>query len=96
MFEIKVLYLYYFTTAMKLYNNMGALLFPNPVKKSEINKNRNQIIIKDCYCQKGHILIHNKAIFDGFERLLIYKNINSFIPKPSFTMNRFTIPEWKL
>jgi len=56
---------------MKLFNNKGMMLFPNPIKKSEICKNENLLIVKECYCHNGHSLISEQAIFNGFPGILI-------------------------
>ena len=56
---------------MKLFNNKGMMLFPNPIKKSEICKNRNLLIVKECYCHHGHSMISQQAIFNGFEGILV-------------------------
>ncbi len=56
---------------MKLFNSKGMMLFPNPMKKSQICKNKNLLVIKDCYCQNGHNLISDNAIFNGFKGILL-------------------------
>lgn len=56
---------------MKLFNKKGMMLFPNPIKKEEICKEENLLIVKKCYCQNGHNLISDQAIFNGFNGLLM-------------------------
>jgi hypothetical protein len=41
------------------------------MKKTDICKNKNLLVIKNCYCQNGHNLINNRAIFNGFEGIMI-------------------------
>ncbi len=56
---------------MKLFNSKGMMLFPNPIKKEEICKQKNLLVVNECYCQNGHNLISDQAIFNGFNGILI-------------------------
>ena len=47
------------------------MLFPNPMKKSEICRNKNLLVINNCYCHNGHNLISETAIFNGFKGILL-------------------------
>jgi len=56
---------------MKMFNRQGMMLFPNPIKKTEICKNKNLLVVKECYCHNGHDLISEQAIFNGFNGILV-------------------------
>ena len=56
---------------MKLFNTKGMMLFPNPIKKEEICKQKNLLLVKECYCHNGHNLISDQAIFNGFSGILL-------------------------
>ncbi len=56
---------------MKLFNKKGMMLFPNPIKKEDICKEENLLIVKKCYCHNGHNLISDQAIFNGFNGILL-------------------------
>ena len=56
---------------MKLFNTKGMMVFPNPIKKSELYKEKSMILIKECYCQNGHNLINNKAVFNGHNGIIL-------------------------
>mgnify|MGYP006311582393 FL=1 len=47
------------------------MLFPNPIRKSEVCKSENLLLVKECHCQNGHSLISPQAIFNGFPGILI-------------------------
>ena len=56
---------------MKLFNSKGMMLFPNPMKKEEICKQKNLLVVKECFCHNGHSLISEQAVFNGFNGILI-------------------------
>ena len=56
---------------MRLFNNKGMMLFPNPMKKSELHQSKSLLVIKKCYCPRGHNLVSNKAMFDTFKGILL-------------------------
>lgn len=49
----------------------GILLFPNPIKRSQIRRKRDVLIITECYCQNGHNLVSDQAIFDGHRGIVL-------------------------
>jgi len=55
----------------KLYNKKGMMLFPNPLRQSKFCKSENVIVVQQCYCPNGHNLISSKAIFNGFDGIII-------------------------
>lgn len=56
---------------MKRFDSKGMLIIPNPMKAENICKKDKVIVIKQCYCQDGHSLISEKAIFNGFHGIII-------------------------
>jgi hypothetical protein len=56
---------------MKLFDKKGMMLFPNPMKRSEICESENLLVINECYCPNGHNLISEQAIFNGFQGIII-------------------------
>lgn len=56
---------------MKLFNSKGMMLFPNPIKKEEICKQKNLLVLKECFCHNGHNLISDQAIFNGFNGIMV-------------------------
>ncbi|MEN8224243.1 MAG: hypothetical protein ABFS05_02685 [Bacteroidota bacterium] len=56
---------------MKRFDSRGMLIIPNPVSTESICKSKQLLLIKECYCQNGHNLISNKAIFNGFAGIVI-------------------------
>jgi len=62
---------------MKMFNNKGMMLFPNP--KKEIKENEKIIIVKECFCSNGHNLINKRVNFNGFEGIFLKVIHNSKI-----------------
>ena len=56
---------------MKLFNTKGMMLFPNPIKKEEICKQKNLLVVKECFCHNGHGLISEQAVFNRFNGIII-------------------------
>jgi hypothetical protein len=56
---------------MKLFNNKGMMLFPNPIQKSKICQSKNLLVVNNCYCHNGHDLINENAVFNGFKGLML-------------------------
>lgn len=51
---------------MKRFDKKGMLVIPNPKKKEPICQNENLLIVDECFCQNGHSLINDHAVFNGF------------------------------
>jgi len=47
------------------------MLFPNTIRKSEICKEKELLVVEQCYCQNGHNLISDRAVFNGFNGIMI-------------------------
>lgn len=56
---------------MKRFNRKGMLIFPNPIRKTEICKQKDIIVIEHCYCHNGHSLITDRAVFNGFNGIIL-------------------------
>lgn len=56
---------------MKRFDSKGMLVIPNPVSSESICKQKQLLLVKECYCQNGHNLISNSAIFNGFKGIVI-------------------------
>ncbi len=55
---------------MKLFDKRGMLIIPNPIKE-EVAKAPKAIVAKELYCQNGHSLISNRAMFNGHPGVLL-------------------------
>lgn len=51
---------------MRLFDSRGMMIFPNPMSKEKICKSEQILVVKECYCQNGHSLINDCAVFNGF------------------------------
>jgi hypothetical protein len=56
---------------MKRYDIKGMMIFPNPISKSEILKEKELLVVKECYCHNGHNLISDRAVFNGLHGILL-------------------------
>jgi hypothetical protein len=56
---------------MKLFDKQGMMLFPLPEQQREIGKSKSLLVVSQCFCQKGHDMVSEKAIFDGFNGILL-------------------------
>jgi len=56
---------------MKRFDSKGMLVIPNPVSSESICKQKKLLLVNECYCQNGHNLISNSAIFNGFKGIVI-------------------------
>jgi hypothetical protein len=54
-----------------LYNKKGMMLFPNPLRRTKFCKSDNVIVVQHCYCPNGHNLISSKAVFNGFNGIIV-------------------------
>jgi len=56
---------------MSRFNYKGMMLFPNPMRKTKLCKSENILVVKECYCPNGHNLINNRAVFNGFDGIIV-------------------------
>jgi len=56
---------------MKRFDIKGMMVFPNPITKTKLLKEKELLVVKECFCQKGHNLISDRAIFDGFPGIML-------------------------
>jgi hypothetical protein len=54
---------------MNIFDNKGMMIFPNPQKADkQIDK---LIVVKECFCPKGHDLINKRVNFNGFNGIFL-------------------------
>lgn len=66
---------------MSIFNKDGMMVFPNPIKK-EIKESKNILVVKECFCPKGHSLIDSRAFFSGFHGIMLkvkYKGHKGYV-----------------
>ncbi|HOW26044.1 MAG TPA: hypothetical protein PK711_10280 [Bacteroidales bacterium] len=56
---------------MALYNKKGMLFIPTPERTKAFSKVSSLLVISQCYCPEGHNLVSSRAIFDGYEGILL-------------------------
>ena len=47
------------------------MVFPNTMRKTEICKGKEMLVVKECYCHNGHSLISDQAVFNGFNGIML-------------------------
>ncbi len=47
------------------------LFIPTPERTKAFSKVSSLLVISHCYCPEGHNLVSNRAIFDGYEGILL-------------------------
>lgn len=55
---------------MERFDEKGMMVFPNPLRK-EFTERRKILVVKECFCPKGHNLITKRAIFHGYHGMMI-------------------------
>jgi hypothetical protein len=56
---------------MNRFDTRGMMVFPNPISKSGILKEKNLLVVKECFCHNGHNLVNDRAVFDGLAGILL-------------------------
>jgi len=56
---------------MKRFDKNGMMVFPNPLRKSQICKGKELLVIEQCFCHNGHNLISDRAVFNGFNGIML-------------------------
>jgi len=51
---------------MERFDKKGMMIYPSPIRKI-IREKEKVLVIKECYCPRGHSLINPRAVFNGFE-----------------------------
>ncbi|MEK6777529.1 MAG: hypothetical protein AABY87_11745 [bacterium] len=51
---------------MERFDKKGMMIYPSPIRKI-IREKEKVLVVKECYCPKGHSLINPQAVFHGFE-----------------------------
>jgi len=57
--------------SMKRFDKKGMMLFPNPLKQTQLCESENIVVIEECFCPNGHNLISKKVRFNNFYGILI-------------------------
>lgn len=55
---------------MRIYDRKGKLEIPASPKK-KVNKNQQPILVKECFCPKGHNLVDKRVWFNGCEGIFL-------------------------
>lgn len=55
---------------MRVFNDNGMMILPSPVMR-ELRENSNALVVKACYCPRGHNLVTDKAMFCNFNGILM-------------------------
>ncbi len=66
---------------MKLVDNKGIMLFPNPIKQEVLNSSK-VLVVTECFCPNGHNLINKTTNFNGFKGILLkaeHKNDKGYV-----------------
>jgi hypothetical protein len=56
---------------MRLFDQKGMMVFPNPEKRKEPVKMKELLVIRFCCCSEGHNLVSDQAMFDDFAGILL-------------------------
>lgn len=55
---------------MRRFDSKGMMVFPNPMTRESICKSKKIVVVKACYCQNGHSLVSERAVFNGFQGIV--------------------------
>ncbi|MDX9759137.1 MAG: hypothetical protein RBU27_08260 [Bacteroidota bacterium] len=55
---------------MRIFDDNGMMVFPTPVMR-ELRECSKALVVKACYCPRGHNLINDKVVFGDFEGILL-------------------------
>ncbi len=56
---------------MKRYDQKGMMIFPVPEKIKKAGKLADIVVIGRCFCPNGHNLVSSRAVFDGFNGIVL-------------------------
>jgi hypothetical protein len=56
---------------MKRFDIKGMMVFPNPISKTKLLKEKELLVVKECFCHNGHDLVSDRAIFDGLSGIVL-------------------------
>lgn len=60
---------------MERFDKKGMMVIPSPIR-SIIREKEKVLVVKECYCPKGHSLINPRAIFNGFKGIQLKVRTN--------------------
>lgn len=55
---------------MKIFDNKGMMIIPKPERRP-IDNSSKLLVVRECYCHKGHTLMSRRAMFNGYEGILL-------------------------
>jgi hypothetical protein len=56
---------------MQRFDQNGMMIFPSPERIKKVGKLADLLVIKECFCQNGHNLVSDQAVFDGFKGIVL-------------------------
>jgi len=56
---------------MQRYDQKGMIIFPTPEKIKKTAKMADVVVISRCFCPNGHNLVSSRAVFDGFNGIML-------------------------
>jgi hypothetical protein len=56
---------------MEMFDKQGMLLIPVPAPTKRIAKETSLLVVNQCFCPAGHNLISDRAVFDGYNGILL-------------------------
>ena len=56
---------------MKRFDIKGMMVFPNPIGKTKLLKEKELLVVKECFCHNGHDLVSDRAVFDGLSGIVL-------------------------
>ncbi|MBI9072631.1 MAG: hypothetical protein JEY94_13595 [Melioribacteraceae bacterium] len=55
---------------MEIFDDKGLMIFPRPERLKNVTKEKI-ILIKNCFCPNGHNLVNKRAIFNGYNGVVL-------------------------
>lgn len=55
---------------MRIFDDNGMMIFPSPVMR-ELRESSKALVVKACYCPRGHNLVNDKVVFGEFDGILM-------------------------
>jgi hypothetical protein len=56
---------------MKRFDIKGMMVFPNPISGAKLLKEKELLVVKECFCHNGHDLVSDRAMFDGLPGIVL-------------------------
>lgn len=55
---------------MRIFDDNGMMIFPSPVV-AELRESSRALVVRSCYCPRGHNLVNDKVAFGDFDGILM-------------------------